>query len=122
MAIVAAACGSDSSGPDTNDTTPPEVVILQPTAGQHFSTGASIEVRVNTNENAFCSMSLTDQSYALMNPMTDIEPGINHRGILTGVPTGNRTLYVRCQDRSANRNTNTTSATVTFTVDPVTPN
>lgn len=94
------------------DTVPPVVNSLS--AGSITTTGATLSV--TTDESATCRYATTDSEYAAMTAFEAPNTGTSHTAVLTGlIPSTGYDYYVRCADTSAQTNTMTTSAHVSFT-------
>lgn len=92
------------------DTIPP--VVNSFTAGSFTTTEATLSV--TTNESSNCKYSTTDSAYGSMTAFVTTG-GISHSTTLSGLtPATEYNYYVRCADTSAQANTMTTSAHVSF--------
>ena len=88
-------------------------VVNSLSAGTITTTGAILSV--TTDEAANCSYATTDSAYAGMTAFTTTG-GTSHTATITGLtPSTGYDFYVRCQDTTAQLNTMTTSAHVSFT-------
>ena len=94
------------------DTAVPVVNSLS--AGSITTTGAVLSV--TTDESATCKFATTDSAYSGMTAFDAPNTGTSHAATLTGLtPSTGYDYYVRCADTSAQTNTMTTSASVSFT-------
>src|SRR3989344_4689399 len=94
------------------DTIAPVVNSLS--AGSITTTGATL--LVTTDESATCRYATTDSEYATMTAFDAPNTGTSHTAVLTGLaPSTGYDFYVRCADTTAQTNTMTTSAHVSFT-------
>jgi len=93
------------------DTIPP--VVNSFSASSITTTGATLNV--TTNESAMCAFATTDSAYVTMTAF-DTTGGTTHTQVLTGLSSSTGyDYYVRCADTTAQTNTMTTSANVSFT-------
>ncbi len=93
------------------DTIPP--VVNSFSASAITSTGATLNV--TTDEGATCRYATTDSSYASMSTF-DTTGGTTHTHVFGGLtPSTGYDYFVRCADTTAQINTMTTSAHVSFT-------
>src|SRR3989344_2959394 len=100
------------------DTIAPVVNSLS--AGSITTTGATL--LVTTDESATCRYATTDSEYATMTAFDAPNTGTSHTAVLTGLtPSTGYDFYVRCADTTAQTNTMTTSAHVSFTTSTPTP-
>ena len=83
-------------------------------AGSITTTGAVLSV--TTDESATCKFATTDSAYSGMTAFDAPNTGTSHAATLTGLtPTTGYDYFVRCADTTAQTNTMTTSAHVSFT-------
>jgi len=93
------------------DTIPPVVNSLS--VSSITADGATLNV--TTDENANCAFSSTDSAYSAMTAF-DTTGGTTHTHILNGLSSSmGYDFFVRCEDTTAQMNTMTTSAHVSFT-------
>ena len=89
-------------------------VVNSASAGTITTTGAVLSV--TTDESAACSYATTDSAYGSMTAFDGPNTGTAHTATLTGLtPSTGYDYFIRCADTSAQTNTMTTSAHVSFT-------
>ena len=89
-------------------------VVNSASAGSITTTGATLSV--TTDESATCSYATTDSAYGSMTAFDSPNTGTSHTATLTGLTASTGYDYfIRCADTSAQTNTMTTSAHVSFT-------
>lgn len=111
-------CASITPNPPT-DTTPPVISGGLPT-GTLVQGTTSTQLSVVTNETATCKWHDTDVAYASMGNTFSTTTGTSHSATKSGLSNGTSyTVYVRCTDAASN--VNTSSSTITFSVDSAPP-
>jgi len=94
------------------DTIPP--VVNSFSASSITTTGATLNV--TTDESATCSYATTDSAYSSMTAFDGPNTGTSHTAVLSGLTSSTgHDYFVRCADTTAETNTMTTSAHVSFT-------
>jgi hypothetical protein len=89
-------------------------VVNSATAGSITTTGAILSV--TTDESSTCSYATTDSAYSSMTAFDGPNTGTSHTATLAGLTASTGYDYfIRCADTSAQTNTMTTSAHVSFT-------
>ncbi|MEW6201173.1 MAG: NHL repeat-containing protein, partial [bacterium] len=104
----------------TVDTTPPEQSNWSPAKGSTITT-TSPTITFNTNENADCRWSLTDQSYAAMAGNCTGDGTMNQTCAVSGLPEGAVIVYTACRDTAGNADTAATNEAINYTVDNTPP-
>lgn len=96
----------------TIDTVVP--IVNSASAGSITTTGATLSV--TTDESATCRFATTDSAYGSMTAFDAPNTGTSHTAILTGLSSSTGYDYfIRCADTTAQTNTMTASAHVSFT-------
>jgi hypothetical protein len=100
--------GEDTTAPVTSNGLPSGVQACT-------ATPTELTLSMVTNENALCRWSTADVVYGSMTPFTTTGAK-THQEPISKACSAPYTYYARCQDLSANANTNLTSTTISFSV------
>jgi hypothetical protein len=101
----------------TYDTSAPIITVTSPSSGALFNT-KNVTLAMTTDESATCRYSTSNASYSLMGSTMNGAGSTSHSMLIIAVE-GSNTYYFRCQDTAGN--VNTTSASITFTIDSIAP-
>jgi len=101
----------------TYDTSAPIITVTNPSSGALLNT-KNVTLAMTTDESATCRYSTSDTSYSLMGSIMNGAGSTSHSMLITAVE-GSNAYYFRCQDTAGN--VNTTSASITFTIDSIAP-
>ena len=104
----------------TLDETSPTADSFNPAGGSTITT-TSPTITFNTNENADCRWSLTDQAYGDMAGDCTGDGGTSHSCATSGLSQGANTVSVACQDTAGNKNTAGNNNDLSYTVDSQPP-
>lgn len=95
--------GSDGGAPNiTNDT------------DSHFSSGATVTLKISTDVDATCKYSTVDLGYTSMADDFSLTGGTSHSAEIGSLADGSYTYYTRCEGTTGD--VNTTSTSISFSV------
>lgn len=100
------------------DRAPPSITIVSPDEGEQFPSGTgSVDLEIQTDENATCKYDNSDVGYADMTGSFNTGDNTNHTASISTSSGQSYTYYIRCRDVAGN--VNLVSAVVNFSVKEV---